>query len=160
MSALRHKCPMRSTKTAPSKRTPGATTPWHVTCTVSGFSIHRCGKELAVNKRIQKKVAKRNGGTVRQHNVATPSPKQAKSAASKARGGERKAGSHKPESSLKPGDVAIALVEGAREVAAGAVAKLGAKLAKREKRAEKLIAKVPGVGPTVAKKLHDLAGSD
>lgn len=113
-----------------------------------------------MNKRIQNKVAKRNGGTVRQHNVATPSPKQVKALGSKARVAARKAGTRKPEGSVTPGDVAIAVVEGAREVAAGAAAKIGARLAKQEKRAEKLIAKVPGVGPTVAKKLHDIAGRE
>ena len=115
-----------------------------------------------MNKRMQKKVAKRTGGSVRQHSVATPqrkrgSPPPRRSAAAQPRAAA-------PETIGTAKDLARALVGEVQERAAGAVGHLKDnikdRLADTEQRAEQLIAKVPGVGPKVAKKLHDLTNRE
>lgn len=112
-----------------------------------------------MNKRMQKKVAKRNGGVVRQHSVATPKRKSpgASGARYEVRSG-RAAGAPKgPRAAARA--LAREVAGLVQERAADTVEQIKGKLAKTERRAEKLIAKVPGVGPAVAKKLHDVAGS-
>ncbi|MET0342615.1 MAG: hypothetical protein ABW252_16540 [Polyangiales bacterium] len=113
-----------------------------------------------MNKRIQKKVAKRNGGVVRQHNVAAPKRKRAGAAPAHAEAGwqvrSRAAAARGPRALAR--ELAREVAGVVQERAAGAVEQLKGKLAETEQRAEKLVAKVPVVGKRVAKKLHDVAG--
>jgi predicted flap endonuclease-1-like 5' DNA nuclease len=115
-----------------------------------------------MNKRMQKKVAKRTGGSVRQHSVATPQRKHA--SATPRRSGSTQTRAAAPETVGTAKDLARALVGEVQERAAGAVEhlkdNLKDKLADTEQRAEQLLAKVPGVGPAVAKKLHDLTNRE
>ena len=116
-----------------------------------------------MNKRMQKKVAKRTGGSVRQHSVATPQRKRGNPPPRRT-GGATPARTAAPETVGSAKDLARALVGEVQERAADAVGHLKEnlkdRLADTEQRAEQLLAKVPGVGPKVAKKLHDLTNRE
>lgn len=113
-----------------------------------------------MNKRIRKKVAKRNHGQVTPHPVSQPKkrakPAQASAPAARAERYQRR--SEGLRSAVR--GAARELVRGVRGRASEAVEQLKERVQDRvqdgERRAEELLAKVPAVGPAAARKLHDL----